>query len=299
MLVLATAAWSLSFSFNKDAGHRLNEIAHLGPGATFGPIGFQGVRFTLAAMLWWICIPRARRGWTARGLQRGLLSGSLLGLGVILMHISLERISPAECAFLSSLTVLWVPVLSALLFRRLPRAALLVSIALAVAGLALLSGEGIRTFQAGEMFALACSVAFSFHLLAVSKLAKAEGPWRLVFGQFFVCGLLCLTYAIIVSPASARTLAHVVTDSQILPMLGMVLLFPTFTAFCLMNVFQPRVSATRAVIIYQLEGLMATGFDYLRTGRGLAKWQLIGAALLIAANLFAELLPPPRDEQKA
>ena len=70
MLLVATAAWAVSFSLNKDGGARMNALLSLPNGAFFGPTAFQGVRFAIAGLLWLAFIPAARRGWTPAGLLR-------------------------------------------------------------------------------------------------------------------------------------------------------------------------------------------------------------------------------------
>lgn len=293
MLLLATAAWAVSFSLGKDAGARLNIISSAGAGDFFGPTALQGVRFLVAGVLWFLLVPHARRGWTARGVFRGGYTGVLLFGGIVLQHLALDRTTPAATAFLTSLTILWVPLLLCALRRKLPTWPLILSIAIACGGLYLLLGAGLTTFRTGEMLGLACSIVFTFHLLAVSRVVRQEDPWRMCGAQFIVCGVLCLLPASIEQGISPARLLAFSLDSEILWRLAVILVFPTFLAFGLMNYYQHRVDPTRAVLIYMAEPVLAAAADFLLTGRSMTPTELIGAALILVANALAELLPPP------
>lgn len=297
MLLLATAAWAVSFSLAKDGGHRLNVLAGAGDNAFFGPTGLQGLRFTFAAVVWFAVIPLARRGWTWAGVFRGGYTGVLLAAGIILQHLALDRTTPAATAFLTSLSVLWVPLLFCLTRWRLPATPLLIAVGLASAGIYLMLGEGLTTFRTGEMLGLACSVAFTFHLLAVSRVVRQENAWRMCGAQFAVCGGLCLLLPLVMDPATPPLPAVLAMslDAEVVWRLGVILLLPTFVAFGLMNYYQPFVDPTRAVLIYMAEPVLAGAFDWALTGRSLAGVEWLGAGLILLANLLAELksAPPP------
>jgi drug/metabolite transporter (DMT)-like permease len=64
---------------------------------------------------------------------------------------------------------------------------------------------------------------------------------------------------------------------------------PTIGSFGLLNFFQPRVDPTRAALIYLVEPIFASAYAYFATGRGLTSIAMLGAALILAANLFVEL----------
>lgn len=299
MLLLATAAWALSFSLGKDAGARMNELVGAPAGTFFGPTALQGSRFMLAAIIWFAICPAARRGWTRLSLWRGFYSGLFLASGIILQHLALDLISPARVAFLTSLTVLWVPAIVAAVSRKLPRPSLLLGVAVAVVGLYLMLGESLTSFQRGEMLGLACSIAFSLHLLATSHTARAEGPWKMCGAQFLVAGIAALIPALWHQQLSPTALPSLLLDPQVLPRLAVLLAFPTLIAFGLMLVYQHQVDPTRATLIYQAESVLATAFDYLLTGRTVSPAELLGAGLILCANLLAELLPASHSERTA
>ena len=66
--------------------------------------------------------------------------------------------------------------------------------------------------------------------------------------------------------------------------------FPTVGAFTLLTFFQPRLDATRAALIYLVEPIVAAAYAYVAAGRQLLTLALVGAALILAANVLVEVL---------
>ena len=67
-------------------------------------------------------------------------------------------------------------------------------------------------------------------------------------------------------------------------------MFPTVGAFTLLNFFQPRLDATRAALIYLMEPIVAAAYAYVAIGRALHPVALVGAGLILAANVVVEVL---------
>jgi drug/metabolite transporter (DMT)-like permease len=70
----------------------------------------------------------------------------------------------------------------------------------------------------------------------------------------------------------------------------LLVLFPTIVSFGLMTFFQPRVDPTRAALIYLTEPIFAAIYAWIFVGRNLGKTEMLGAALILAANAMVELV---------
>ncbi|HMO27501.1 MAG TPA: DMT family transporter, partial [Tepidisphaeraceae bacterium] len=184
MLLIATVAWGFSFVWVKEAVAALNHAAQLPSGAMFGPALLMSLRFAVAAILWFILFRRARTGWTRSTHLRAMLLGILLAMGLLIQTIGLDLTTEAVSAFLTSLAVLFVPLLVAIIYRSLPSSMLVIAIALAGCGVYLLTGASLGSMGYGEWMGVACSVVFSLHLLALNRLSAGDTPWRLAAGQF-------------------------------------------------------------------------------------------------------------------
>jgi drug/metabolite transporter (DMT)-like permease len=134
-------------------------------------------------------------------------------------------------------------------------------------------------------------------LLAVSHVVRLENAWRMTAGQFAVAGLICLIPAYASHPLSPTSILPLILHANVLYPLLVILALPTFVAFTLMSLYQPKVDPTRAALIYQAEPVFAAALDFALKGRGLLPIELLGCAFILAANLTAELLPALKSER--
>ncbi len=294
MLLLGTLFWGAGFTWAKASIEGANRAANLPHGALFGPLFTLGLRFSLGAIVWFALFPAARRGWTPESAARALGLGALLAAGLIVQHLGLDRTSEAVSAFLTSLTILFVPILVTLTSRRPPRGVLWLGVIIAVVGVWMMTGAQPTGFGRGEILGLACSFAFALYILAVNSVVPNDSPWRMTGGQFLVVGVACLVCASL-SPGGSNAyrpagFLRVMFAPEVTVNILLLTVFATIGAFGLLTHFQPFVEPTRAALIYLFEPVVATLWAAVAAGRGLGKVALIGAALILAANVLAEIL---------
>lgn len=293
MLIIATIAWGMGFMWAKDVQLVMNRA---GPGeaSTFGPLLMLASRFFIAGVLWMLVIPSARRGWNRRSADGSIILGFMLTGGLILQHTGLDRTSEAVTAFLTSLSVVFVPLLTPLFFRRWPTPITWIGVTVATLGVWRMTGGAPRGFGAGELLGLSCAVVFSFHLLALSRIAARDNPARLVGGQFLIVGIVCGA-ALLARPAhwphlNPANLAHIFTHPEVVRGMILMIALPSLVSFGLMMYFQPRIDPTRAVLIYLLEPIWAGAFAWIAAGRAMTWPEIQGAVLILVANAVVELL---------
>jgi drug/metabolite transporter (DMT)-like permease len=220
--------------------------------------------------------------------------GVLLAAGLIVQHLGLDRTSEAVSAFLTSLTILFVPILVTLTARRPPRGVLWLGVVIAVAGVWMMTGAQPSGFGSGEILGLACSLAFAIYILAVNAIVPNDSPWRMTGGQFLVVGVICMVWAMI-SPGGSNAyqpavLWRVMLAPDVTLNVLLLTVFATIGAFGLLTHFQPFVEPTRAALIYLFEPVVATIWAAVAAGHGIGRIALIGAALILAANVLVEIL---------
>ena len=293
MLVLACALWGASFTWVKHTQAGMAEAHGLEPGATLWvPVLYIGWRFLAASVLWAVAFPRSLRGWSLKGLRRSALMGLLLALGMILQLLSLDRISQATCAFLTSLTIVFTPLAQWVLLRKAPPRRMLLCVALGAAGVYLMTAAGGDEMKPNELLGVGlgvcCAAAFSLHIVAVAHYGKEEDPWRLSLGQFLVLGvlgfLLSPVFGADVSPSRQYAM---LAFPGVAVNLGLATVFATLGAFGLMFRYQPRISPTRGAIIYLTEPVFAAAYAWAFAASGMTALAIAGALAILSANLVA------------
>jgi drug/metabolite transporter (DMT)-like permease len=291
---VATLAWGCSFTWAKAGGEGINAAADLPPGALLGPLVLLAWRFTLAGLLWLCLFPAARHGWTWRSLGYSGLLGGLLWVGQTLQMLGLDRTSEAVNAFLTSLIVVFVPLIMLCVLRRPPAASMWIAVVLATFGVWLMTGATPTGFGIGELLGLGCALVFAVHMIALGRLGQRDSAWRLTVGQFLSVGVgsacACLYVDSHLSHLGPAVQWRLATTNMIWLDVLLLVIISTMGAFGLMFHFQPKLDPTRAALLYLAEPVFAALFAYIVAGRALSSMVLCGAVLLLIANVLVEIL---------
>ena len=296
MLLLATVAWGFGFTWAKAGGEAINRLMGLGDlhGAAIGPLLLLAVRFLVSGLLLLLVVPAARRGWSIASARRCVVLGGLVGFGMILQHLGLDRSSEAVTAFLTSLTILFVPILMTVALRRPPAPIFWVAVGVATLGVWLMTGAAPAGFGLGEAMGLGCAIVFSVYLILVNVIVPRDDPWRISAGQLIVGGALTLAVCPFVERGgealAPSRLAWLLGHRDVWLNLALLVAFPTLYSYTAMNLYQPRLEPTHAALIYLMEPLFAAGYAYFASGRGLDAMGVTGALLILGANGMVEII---------
>jgi drug/metabolite transporter (DMT)-like permease len=179
LLFLVTLLAALGWVFSKYA---LDEMS---------PFQFIAMRFLLASLVLLLFCYRQFRQLNQDQLLRSVLTGTVFGFTLLLWVSALQK-TPfiGEGAFISSLTVVTVPIIGRLLFGSKLSLKLLVALVPAIAGLACLSlNQGFR-FSPYQSLFLAATLGFSLHLNLSSYFVKNIPPMALAAIQLGMAGLI-------------------------------------------------------------------------------------------------------------
>ncbi len=163
LLACVIIARSTSFVFNK-----------LGLG-TMTAFNLLAVRFLLAFALLALVFCRKLRHVGRRTLLRGALLGGLFFLIMSGEMFSLRTVDSGTVSLLENMAILFVPLLESAISRRLPRPATLLSAAVALVGVALLTSAG-GTFRigVGECIALCTALVYACAIITTDRLSHRD-----------------------------------------------------------------------------------------------------------------------------
>jgi drug/metabolite transporter (DMT)-like permease len=267
------------------------------------PLLFNLVRMVLAFAVMAAVNWSSLRGLTRTDLKLGGLAGLFLGLGYQFQTMGLKYTTAPKAAFITGLVVVLVPLLSAVPGVALPGALkptfdTYAGAALAFVGLVLLTtqprdGMGLLSgIGVGEWLCLGCAVAFAAHLLMLARAAprvSARGLGTLQIG--FAAVILLLTL-----PFGGRPYFH--GTAVVWVALGVTAVLATAAAFTIQSWAQQHLPASHTALIFTLEPVFAWLTSLLFFGEQLGRRAMLGAGLILAGILLAELRPTSRGKSQ-
>jgi drug/metabolite transporter (DMT)-like permease len=243
------------------------------------PYSFIAIRSTLGAMLLSAVFYKSFRKIKFKDIKAASLIGVSLLIGMIFQVVGLIYTTPSKSGFITGLNVVFVPLILAFAYRKLPDLKTFVGIILSVIGLALMSINGSMGINFGDILTLLGAIAFSFQILLVDKYGKEVDAGLLTSLELFVVGLLAFVPAIGIERLQFDMNVFVV---------GAILftaIFSTAIAMWVQNKMQPYTNPTHAAIIYLAEPVFAAIFSAFigdkLTGRSLAGGLLILLGTLV------------------
>ena len=268
-LILVTAVWGVTFVQVKDAVELYPLFA------------FLAVRYAIAAVA--LAPPAASRLRTLGrpGLVAGAILGALIAAGIGLQTAGLERTTVTSTGFITGLYVLFTPLLALALFRTRIPPRLWAAVALALVGLALLSGIPESSTQ-GDLLVLASTVAQALQIVMVERYANRFDVFALTFVQVAAA---CAIFGAVAVALGDLSVPRGATVWAALLVTG---LFACAFALLVQVWAQRRVSATRIAIVFSLETVFAGLFGYLLAGDRLGVLGFAGCAVIFSGILIAE-----------
>jgi drug/metabolite transporter (DMT)-like permease len=258
-----------------------------------GPFTFNGVRFTLGALVLLPLVVRRRplvppeRGGIVEGgrwtvLWGGGLAGVVLFIAAALQQVGLVYTTAGKAGFITGLYVIIVPILG-LLWGYRPRWGGWVGAGLAVAGLYLLSVTESFTLAPGDFLELVGAFFWAVHVLILGWFAPRVRRVRLACIQFAVCALLSLVTAGLFEPVTAEGLR-----GAAVPILYGGLL-SVGVAYTLQVVAQRHAPPVHAAVILSLEAVFAAVAGWILLDETLGLRGIAGCGLMMAGMLTAQL----------
>ncbi|RKG81861.1 DMT family transporter [Corallococcus terminator] len=277
-LVLLCLFWGATFVVVKDAL------------AFADPFTFLTLRFSVGAA---VMVALAGRRMFAPGvLGKGALLSVLLFLSFALQTVGLKDTTPSRAAFLTGLNVLFVPLFSVVLLKRLPRVSTLVGVVMAAVGLYALTMQAEGPVRPGHLWGLylgdwlsiGCAATYAGHILLTERFASRDGVLGLVAVQLLGVALL-----------SALCLPFVERRLEPTPaLIGAVLVCGVLASAVAIGVQtwgQARTTAVRAAVIFALEPVFASVASVVMGREVLGPREWFGGALILLGVLISELGP--------
>ena len=227
--------------------------------------------------------PVEQRGFSRALVRPGVILGVLLFGGYALQTLGLETTTPARSAFITGLTVIFVPFVSWRLDRKRPAVRAFVAPVVALIGLQQLTGVSWSSaVPVGDALTLGCAVVYAGHIAMMGRFAKGLPALPLTAVQLGVVSLLCAATL----PFVTRRFVPTIGFGGAVVFTGVV---ASALAIGVQAWAQRRLSAVRAAVIYSLEPVFALSWALVMGLGWPSAPELVGGGFILGAVLISEV----------
>jgi len=268
LLVLASLLWGATFVAIHDLVARVDAVT------------LVFVRFAIASVVL-LPLGAARGRRSAAAIRAGALSGVLGALGFVCQAIGLHDTTPATSAFITATGSLFAGLFAWPLLHQRPTAALLVGIAVAIAGAALLTPPTGLGLGVGESWTALGAIAFGLQIVVLARFAPGADPLAVTAFQ-------ALSLALVVAPFGARGLGTAPHGGDVWLRLGYLVVAGSIIAPLCQITAQRTLPAGRVGLLLGLEPVFAAVFAVTLAGERPSHGWWLGATLILLAVSFVE-----------
>ena len=247
------------------------------------PILMTAIRFTVASTFFLALFRKQIFPLSSEAILKGTILGFFLFIGFIAQNIGLIYTTASKSAFITSLMVVFVPVLQFAIVKRAPTLGNIVGIIIVVGGLWLLTSPEGSEFNLGDLLTFVCAVVFAFYIVYLDIASKTMTTIQLSFLQSAVCAV----FAIISTIAFENYFLNP-TSSVIIAVVYLTVFATVLTTF-VQTKYQKDTTPTRAAIIFTIEPVWASIYAYFILGETLGPLGIAGGGLIISGVLVSEL----------
>jgi drug/metabolite transporter (DMT)-like permease len=279
LLLMVTVLWGGTFALVKNSVD------------TISPWAFVLMRFLLAAIVTMVIWPSAVKSLRASVVWRGIAIGTVYGTGFLLQTIGLTESSASGSAFITSTSVIFVPLVAWLLWRRPIAAIHGLSIAIVILGLWLFTRPDVHGFVLGDLLTLASAAMWGLYIVLLDRwtpahLISPDEQQALVLLQFLITIVLSIGGLV-----ATDGLPLVVPPSWDLVLaLGYCSIVATVLATTIQTRYQSYTHPVRAGLIFSVEPISAAILAVFVFQEVWTMHHTLGAAVLLFGVVLSDVV---------
>lgn len=275
-LILTAAIWGFAFVVVKDSVD------------TIPPVYMVSIRYTIAAvLLGFVLIPQFKK------LNRyywihGSVTGLMLALGYITQTIGCKYTTAGKNAFLTTIYVILIPLISWPLNKKRPHFVVFLSAVMALVGIGLLALRnegGVLGFNVGDILTLICGLFYALHIIFTAKFSQDKNPVILTWIQFIVAAVFSWAVSPLIDGSFSVALLK---SSRVIFSMLYLGIFSSLVAFLLQNICLKYMESSLASLFLSLESLFGVVFSTIFLRERMTLVMIIGCVLIFAAITIAD-----------
>jgi drug/metabolite transporter (DMT)-like permease len=280
-LVILNVIWGFSFPF---MDYLLGEMS---------VFMLLFIRFSISSIILLAIFYKQLLQMSKKEFKRILIISIAYLLGMYFQVIGLSKSSSTNTAFITSLTVIILPIILKVLDKHILAKKMILGIAIATVGISLMTLQSNMTFSRGDIIVFLGTICFAFLYYFLGKYGNQVQTGALTIIQFVIISFVSGIFVIWNGDY------HVLTNTKSLFMIVFLIIFCTIVASLLHNKVQHYVPTAFVGIIFLLEPIAASTLAWLM-GETITIRQGLGAIIVIISVLFTiEMAKSDKDQEQA
>jgi drug/metabolite transporter (DMT)-like permease len=271
MLLMATMFWGTSYLLTKVGLGNLEAF------------NLTALRFDIGFIIAAVVMYKKLLNINLKTLWYALILGTILSFVFVAMTYGVANTTASNAGFMVSLTMLFIPMISWLIFKRRPPTKVLVSLGIALIGIALLTLNSSLSMGIGDILCILCAIFNAIHIIVTDKLTKDVDSITLGILQLGVVGIIntIISFAI--------ETPHMPSTSEAwISILGLSITC-TAIGIIVQTYAQQFTTPTHAGLIFSLESVFSAIFSFIFLAEILSSRGYIGAVLMVLSLFIMEL----------
>ncbi|MGM9479456.1 DMT family transporter [Pedobacter sp. GSP4] len=272
LLVLGTAFWGISFSVTKLAiGENQSAL-------------FLFYRFLLASLVLSVVFWKQVKNLDLKSVKTGASLAVPLVLGIYLQTLGITHTAASQCSFVAGITVVIIPVLKLVIYRKSAPLKIWIAAFTALLGLFVIAIKDNLSIGIGDLYTIIGAFCFAAYLVQVEKESQARNIIPTIVPMFATCAVLTFLLTL-----TQQNIVWVPQQDNFWIGIIFCALFSTAYMYTISNIAQRYISAERVAIIYLFEPVFGAIAAHFILGEHMSLRLLVGGTLIFAATLISEL----------
>lgn len=271
LIAVISMAWGTSYLLMKLG---LNGIE---------PFTLIALRFGIAFVLTFLLFFKRVSKTDAKTIGYSAVLGLILfGVFTALLY-GLKTTTVSSAGFLTSTTVIFVPVLQALITREIPKLPIIAGVVVILTGIGLLTIGDSFSIESGSILCLAGALFYGAHIIVTNSFAHKTDTLQLGVFQLGFTALYGLLFSV-----GFETPALPVTTTEWIAVWGLAIICSAF-GFVVQPIAQQYTTPERTGVLFSLEPVFAAAFGYVFLQEVLQVQGYIGALLVLCGVFISGL----------
>ena len=275
-LILTAAIWGFAFVVVKDSVD------------TIPPVYMVSIRYTIAAVLLGFVLISQFKKLNRYYWIHGAVTGLMLALGYITQTIGCKYTTAGKNAFLTTIYVILIPLISWPLNKKRPHFVVFLSAVMALVGIGLLALRnegGVLGFNVGDILTLICGLFYALHIIFTAKFSQDKNPIILTWIQFIVAAVFSWAVSPLIDGSFSVALLK---SSRVIFSMLYLGIFSSLVAFLLQNICLKYMESSLASLFLSLESVFGVIFSTIFLRERMTLVMIIGCVLIFAAITIAD-----------